>query len=497
MKRFLFSALLALLTATLSAPAATIADLTAGSLASRLTEADLAASSLVLSGSIDARDFETLKSLPNLKELDLTAVSIAAYMPPKPITAGVAQYEADLLPPMALPGMKLTSLKLPQNLVAIGDNSLSDNAFASISLPSSLTSIGASAFNGCTALTSITLPESVTSLGDYAFSGCSALYTADLSLCALTELPKGAFRNCERLGLVYLPSSLQSIGAEAFAGTSNLKSLDLPTSLLTIGDEAFTLSGLNYIVIPQSVTSIGDFAFARCSDLTQAEIKNPNCTLGRGLFFYDPAFTALYAQGLSIIPDYCFSGNSAFLISNPDSTVPYTQIGDYALLDNPSTQIVLGENLIYLGDGAMEGMTSLNSLDVTRLIDNVPELGTDVWAGVDQSAAFLIVAADTGELWSNADQWKEFTIQQALSVEALPVNGPQTHAWFEDKTLHIASVSEIRDLKIFLSNGSVATALRPNEPQATVDTSDFSDKVYVVVVVCAEKDHNRVFKLIR
>ena len=37
-----------------------------------------------------------------------------------------------------------------------------------------VTSIGISAFHGCTGLTSITIPESVTSIGSSAFSGCTS-----------------------------------------------------------------------------------------------------------------------------------------------------------------------------------------------------------------------------------------------------------------------------------------------------------------------------------
>ena len=50
-----------------------------------------------------------------------------------------------------------------------------------LTIPNSVTSIGDSAFSGCTGLTSITIPDSVTSIGDEAFSGCSGLTSIQVS----------------------------------------------------------------------------------------------------------------------------------------------------------------------------------------------------------------------------------------------------------------------------------------------------------------------------
>ena len=49
------------------------------------------------------------------------------------------------------------------------------SGLTSITIPSSVTSLGKSCFNGCSGLTSITIPSSVTSLGDCCFYGCKNL----------------------------------------------------------------------------------------------------------------------------------------------------------------------------------------------------------------------------------------------------------------------------------------------------------------------------------
>ena len=49
------------------------------------------------------------------------------------------------------------------------------NSLTSITIPSSVTSIGDYAFEGCVSLTTIVIPDSVTDIGDHVFEGCTSL----------------------------------------------------------------------------------------------------------------------------------------------------------------------------------------------------------------------------------------------------------------------------------------------------------------------------------
>ena len=68
--------------------------------------------------------------------------------------------------------------EVPYNVTSIGESAFEGcSSLTSITIPDSVTSIGESAFEGCSRLTSITIPDSVTSIGVHAFNGCISLKT--------------------------------------------------------------------------------------------------------------------------------------------------------------------------------------------------------------------------------------------------------------------------------------------------------------------------------
>ena len=66
----------------------------------------------------------------------------------------------------------LTSIEIPSSVTSIGGSAFSGSGLTSIEIPDGVTSIGNDAFSYCSGLTSIEIPSGVTSIGDYVFYGC-------------------------------------------------------------------------------------------------------------------------------------------------------------------------------------------------------------------------------------------------------------------------------------------------------------------------------------
>lgn len=124
----------------------------------------------------------------------------------------------------------------------------------SVSLPSSVKTIGNYAFNSCRKLESINLSEVVT-IGGSAFSVCDKMTTTG-ELTNATSLGNYAFNNCYGLSSLVIPSAV-TIGDGAISATNS----------------TYKAGGITKINIPSSVTSIGTIFLGRLWDLAQVQVN--------------------------------------------------------------------------------------------------------------------------------------------------------------------------------------------------------------------------------
>ena len=226
----------------------------------------------------------------------------------------------------------------PYTVTSIGISAFSGcSSLTSVTIPSSVTSIEISAFSGCSSLTSVTIPSSVTSIGISAFEGCSSLTSVTIPE-GVTSIGNTTFQNCSSLTSITIPSSVTSIGGRAFSECTGLTSITIPSSVTSIGGNAFQYcKSLTSVIISEGVTRIESSAFIGCSSLTSITIPSSVTSIGVRAFSECTGLTSI------TIPSSVTSiGGSAFegydMLVNFVSTTPCTLSGS---IGNAGTKLVV------------------------------------------------------------------------------------------------------------------------------------------------------------
>lgn len=436
-----------------SVQAVTINVATPGTLSSLATNTDI--TDLTLTGTIDARDFKFLRDgLPSLIVLNMTSVSIAAYTGVDGSGGGTPiVYPANEVPTFAFCDLTtnqgkptLATVGLPNSLVSFGNSAFWGCASlaGTLTIPSGVTAVGVKAFKDCIGLSgSIVLPVGMKSLEIYAFAGCSGV--SDISIpTTVTTIGADCFSGTKMLvnvdvnngffsskdGILY--DKAQSVLIHAPNDISGIFTVPPTVTKISVG-AFYQCAGLDGVVLDANLTNIGDNAFFECANLAgPLSMPSTLTNIGASAFKGCPLLTGglIFPETLSVIGTSAFAGCSGFdgklSLPNSLSTLGGNAFdGCSGLIDTLSipnkiatvesatfrgcagfSTIIFPASVTAINGNAFNGNTGLTSIRVN--IKTPLSIVSTVFKGVDKSTCTIYVPAGTKPAYQAALQWKDF-----------------------------------------------------------------------------------------
>lgn len=314
------------------------------------------------------------------------------------IPASVTRLEAE-----ALHG-DFTSITFAEGskLESVGDQAFRGCDITTLTLPSTVKSLGHTVFQACNSLVSVEIPASVTEIQTDTFDG---YFDADanegegnvaFAEGSIFKLQDGVLYDSENLirvldwqENVVVPEGIKYIGADAFNAYSTqtpnnmetLKSITLPESLVSIGKTAFrACKSLKSITIPKNVSEIGGGAFSSCSSLTSVEILGPV----KELTGTSGVFSGCTALKNVTLPDTLTSlGNGAFngckALEEINLPKGLTEIGREAFNGCESLkEAIIPSGVTKIPDFAFTGCLALEKVELPEGITSIGEYAFDL-----------------------------------------------------------------------------------------------------------------------
>lgn len=216
------------------------------------------------------------------------------------------------------------------------------------------------------------------------------LRTVDMSSSAVSELT-GALCSSAVTSLI-LPHNLKTIDEGALFEL-NIEKIDIPSTVESIGNEAFMSSGLKSVTFGESKIAFGDNVFAECAALETVDLskvtfakteKNEASTVPAGMFKNCTSLSAINIDNAKAVGDNAFNGCSALskIIRDKDAKI---SIGNNAFEGTSSLNDAEFNNVISLGDYAFSH-SSVKSV----VYNGTADLGAGVFYGAKNLSSVVI-----------------------------------------------------------------------------------------------------------
>ena len=192
--------------------------------------------------------------------------------------------------------------KVPANLSATWTNSktveFNPNEVTEIIIEEGITRINDRLTRMFKNAISVTLPSSLESIGENNFSNFTKLETVTIpDNSKLKYIYTSAFEKCTSLKSINLPQGLESIYSRAFNTCSNLTNLKLPSTLTRIDELAFSNGPRfknNELTVPKGVTTIKSRSIYNINDLKTINVENGVTTIEKYAFADNDSLKNVY-----------------------------------------------------------------------------------------------------------------------------------------------------------------------------------------------------------
>ena len=323
----------------------------------------------------------------------------------------------------------LESIEFPDNVKELGAYICYQNSkLTKVTFGSGLTSIPSNAFEQCTDLKEVTIPANISFVGNFAFKDCSRLgkvtfnegltslgsysfeRTAvnDITLPASLQTGGYSFRSCASLksikfadgttklieGLLQesavesltIPEGVTEIPTYFCNGCKKLTTISLPSTLRTIGIDAFSYcSSLDNVEIPKSVKTIKGRAFVSTTSLKNFTLQEGIQTMENSIFEYS-ALTSIYIPKTLSTTDAPFMNSNITDVKFNESLATFTDKLFYGA--HKLTDITIPDTIIKLGNSCLRE----TNLEVVIIPDTVKTIGNSAFEQCDNLCAVKIGA---------------------------------------------------------------------------------------------------------
>lgn len=290
-------------------------------------------------------------------------------------------------------------------VTGIGETAFFQRDIKSITFPNSITSVGRAAFAYCQGLDSVTLPENLTVIRDMLFASCESLRRVVIPE-GVTCIENTAFNSCWSLDSLTIPNSVTTIEDWAFAGCKSLSHVEMSRNLTYVGKGAFGDCGALKSVL---ITDLSAWSMINFGDYN----SNP-LTTTKTLKINDEEITDLVIpDDVTYIGDYAFRGCTNITSVTIGESV--TRIGTSAFYGCKNcVSITIGENVTSIGGWAFYGCSAMTSL--TSLPRKVPSTNSNTFDNSIKDQTVLYVPGAALEAYSNKAPWADFCDIVTLNI---------------------------------------------------------------------------------